>query len=251
LNFRKLLSGAQKGEVIIPVLRAALFDPNFKDFQVRVGGFKKRKPDGWFHPSEHPLWPERMLYHYVANPESMVSEPFDPHSTMAVTQGQFWHTFVSKVGMEAHVLTAENVPVQDNITGARGEMDGLLEAEVFEFKTMRPMKAAKLPDLPVNHPDLLAFYADRQPGYYAQAQEYMRMSGYTHCRTLVLSLEYPFDWREILIPRDEEFIYAVREKYLRVRQSIADKRSPQPCCAPGSKEAHDCPARLVCPVGMA
>lgn len=236
--------------MLIPVLRAALFDPDFKSFEVKVGGFHKRKPDGWFHPSEHPLWPERMLYYYVTEPDRMVAEPFDPHSTMAVTQGQFWHKFVTKVGMDAGIITAENVPVRDDDTGARGEMDGLLTDEGFEFKTMRPSKASRIPDLPVSDPALLDFYIDKQPVYYAQAQEYMRMSGLVTMRTLILSLEYPFDWREIVIPRDEAIVSSIREKYRRVRQAIADKTPPQPCCAPRSKQSHDCPARLVCPVGM-
>jgi hypothetical protein len=249
VNFRKVLSAVDKGEVVIPVIRAALFDPSFKSFQVKVGGFQARPPDGYFHPSTHPLWEERMLYWYLTEPERLVGEDFDPHGVMAVTQGKFWHSFIEKVGTDCGLFTGTEVAVEDKETGARGHMDGTLSDEVFEFKTMRPAKVAKVPRLSPEDPELAEWYRLFQPVYVAQAQEYMRLSGYRRHRTLLLSLDWPYEMREIVLNADDYFAHAVREKYLRVRQAAADLVPPLPCCGPGSKESQACPARLVCPMG--
>lgn len=254
-----MLSAVDKGEVVIPIIRAALFDPTFKSFEVKVRGFEARPPDGYFHPSTHPLWEERMLYYYLAEPERLVGEDFDPHSVMAVTQGHFWHCFIEKVGKDCGLFLTEACPCgckndveygySDPETGARGHVDGRLVDEVFEFKTMRPAKVAKIPRLTPTDPELVEWYRLFQPGYHAQAQEYMRLSGYRRHRTLLLSLDWPYEMREIVIEADDYFAYAVKEKYLRVRQAAADKVPPMPCCAPGSKESQACTARLVCPMG--
>lgn len=250
MNFRRTLTSINKGEVVIPVLRAALYDPAFKSFKVKVGGFEARPPDGWFHPSTHPLWPERQLFWYLAAPERLEEEPFDPHSVMAVTQGKFWHSFIEKVGMDTGLFTGVEVKVEDPVTGARGSMDGTLPEEVFEFKTIRPSKLHKFPTLEPEDPDLAAWYRGYLPGYHAQGQEYMRLSGYRRHRTLLLAMDYPYEMREIVMEYDPFFAREVAEKYKRVRQAAADLRPPLPCCSPFSKDAKACPARLVCPVGQ-
>ena len=47
-------------------------------------------------------------------------------------------------------------------------------------------------------------------------------------RMVILHTGYPFDMREIVIPRNEAYINEVREKYLRVRQEVADQTLPLP-----------------------
>lgn len=267
LNFRRAIAGAARGEVIIPVLRAALWQPNLKSFDITLPDFSPRKPDGWFHPSEHPLWPERMLYWYALDPANIEPEPFDPHSTMAVTQGHFWHEFIQKVGVDQGILREPSACacgrkhrewyVEDGVLKSRGHMDGVVNSEVasvdldevFEFKTMRPSRFRKLPqNVDPTNQELLTAWRAMVPEYYAQAQEYLRMSGYRRHRTLVLSMEYPFDMMEIVVDFDHGFAHDVEEKYRRVRQAVADHTMPEPCCAPGSKTSKTCPARLVCPI---
>lgn len=257
MNFRRTLKAIDHGEVVAPIIRAALFDPDFKSFTVKVRGFEARPPDGWFHPSTHPLWSERRLYWYVVAPHHLALEPFDPHSVMAVTQGHFWHSFIEHVGKRAGLFqvsepcscgckSAVERAFRDEETGSRGHVDGLLAEEIFEFKTMRPSKLSIFPSLgPL---DMAAWYAEHYPTYYGQAQEYMRLSGYRAHRTLILSMDYPYEMREILLPFDHGFAYEVAEKYRRVRQAVADKVMPMPCCAPGSTDAKACIARLICPV---
>lgn len=243
------------------MLRAALFDPKFEAFEIEMPRMGNRPPDGWFHPSTHPTWPERMLYWYLVEPDRLAPEPFDPHSTMAVMQGHFWHEFIQKVGIDTGVLL--NPPVcpcgckkrewyvEDPVVGSRGHMDGMLTNEVFEFKTMRPSKFRKIEQGPPNAGVVLESWKQMVPTYFAQAQEYMRLSGYRSHRTLVLSMEYPFEMREIVIPYDQVWAETIAAKYRRVRGHVEDGTMPQPCCAPFSKDAKACPARLVCPVGTA
>lgn len=250
LTFKKLLSGVAEGEVVIPVIRAALWNPSFKSFSVEVRGFEARPPDGWFHPSTHPLWTERQLYYYLTNPGQQQEELFDPHSTMAVTQGHFWHSLIGTVGREAGLFTGVEVSVKDERTGSRGSMDATLATEVFEFKTMGAGRFSKIEKGAPDDPTVVAIYRKMAPDYFAQAQEYMRMSGYARHRTLILSMAYPFPMREIVLDFDRPFAYEVAEKFVRVRQAVADGRPPPPCCAPLSKESRECPARGVCPVAL-
>jgi hypothetical protein len=248
--FRNVVRGLYQGEKWLPVVRSFLYDPKFKGFDIHVRGFETRLPDGWFHPSTHPLWPERMLQFYLSHPDQVLADPFDPTSTFAVTQGQFWHSLVEHVLNETGVWKAVEVPVQCDETGSRGHIDGISADEVGEFKTMRETKAMKLADGPPDHPDVVASFKKLVPVYYAQGQEYMRLSGIHRWRCLILSLEYPFPMREVAMGYDPLHNHDIREKYLRVRQAVADDQLLIPCCAPGSKEAKACPARNVCPVGL-
>jgi hypothetical protein len=249
MGFRKLLAGLGQGEVVIPVIRAALFNPDFKDFTVKVRGFEKRDPDGWFHPSEHPLWEPRQLFFYLVEPERLRFEPFDLHSVMAVTQGQFWHSFIERVGTDCGLFTGVEVKFEDAETGARGSMDATLPEEGFEFKTARPNKFREMPKGPPDDKELLEWFKGYWPTYYAQGQEYMRLSGYRLHRMLFLCMDYPYEMREILVPFDHFFSEEIAEKYRMVRQAVADQRMPGFCCFPNSKLAKVCVARLVCPVG--
>ena len=97
-------------------------------------------------------------------------------------------------------------------------------------------------------PELQEAYRKMSEVYYAQAQEYMRLSGLRRHRTVVMSMEYPFEMAEIVLNYDHAFVQGITEKYRRVRQAVADHIPPQPCCAPRSKQSRACPARYVCPV---
>jgi hypothetical protein len=122
-TLRKVVKGINDGEKILPALRAYMFDPKFPSFEVQMAGSTQRKPDGWFHPSTHPLWTERQLYFYMAHPDELVNEPLDPLGTMATTAGNFWHKFLTVCGTEAGIFLDHDIPVSDPETRSRGEMD--------------------------------------------------------------------------------------------------------------------------------
>lgn len=256
-GFRRMLKEASKGDKVVPVLRAALYDPDFKDFWIKVEGYKERKPDGWFHPSEHPLVPERQLFYYLTEPERLVPEPYDPTKTLAVTAGSFFHSFSQTVLADKGLLIrqpevcecgakhdAPNVEVYaiNRESQSRGHSDGALSfGDGFEFKTGHPSIVGKIKDL--------ESFKERKPGYYAQTQDYMRMLEWEAMRVVFMALVFPFDMSEIIVPFDRQFATGVRDKYMRVLQAAADQRITDPCCNPGSADSKICFARAVCPVG--
>lgn len=262
-DFSRAMRDAQQGLVLKPILHNYLYDAKFPDFAVHFKNHEmERAPDGWFHPSTHPLWEARMLYHYLANPHLMVAEKKEYMGTLSVTIGSAMHGFIQMCLEDAGVLPKElqacevcpaGVPLHepgviDEEAGERGHMDGLLDLSrislptpdlawpVFEFKTSNMMKLSKVDDL-----DLEAYRA-KWPDYYAQNQSYMRMSGRRYVVVLFLGMGYPWEMKEIHVPYDPAFAQQVRAKYLAVRQAVADQRPPEVCC----NKVKSCPAGRIC-----
>ena len=252
-SFKRVIRGISNGKKLEPLIHNALSDPQHKAFQMKIrpGKGSARKPDGWFHPSTHPLWTERQLYYYLAFPELMVKEPFDYLGTMATTGGLFWHEFMQSILTDAGVLKETEAYVEDPESGSRGSMDGILVFdEAWEFKTMNGLKMKKFTELgPPDSPELLAVFKEKCPVYWAQAQEYLRMSGFTTMRFTIMEAAYPFTLAEVAVPYTPQDALPIRDKYMNVRQMVADQVLPQPCCLPGSKDAKACVARDVCPIG--
>jgi hypothetical protein len=270
--FRGLANEADLGLVLKPLLRAYLFEARFPgEFSVTFHNHDLDfGPDGYFHPSTHPLMPERMLYYYLKHPEQMVERQFDYMGTLSVTIGNAMHGFIQMCLQDQGVLLGPEDFERDNIRwnpstgeptvideacGSRGSMDGILrchvpthphlERQVFEFKT-RTAKAKMLKDLD------LETYKEKHPDYYAANQDYMRMSGFGMVIVLFMALGYPWEMSEIHVPYDPAFALGVRDKYLRVRAAVNNPEGdpPMPCCSPKSKDAKACPARAVCPIGL-
>jgi hypothetical protein len=139
--------------------------------------------------------------------------------------------------------------VVDFEAGSRGHMDGLLDLSamstpnsafdnpVFEFKTFSSRKTME--DLDLDE------YRRRYPEYYAQNQEYMRMSGRRMCIVLFMFMGFPWEMTEIHVPYDAAFAGQVRQKYLDVRQAAADQIDVGCCNLKG------CPAWGLCRVDKA
>lgn len=268
-EFRGIASDAEKGLVLTPLLRTFLFEAQFPaDFWVHFKKEQRRAPDGWFHPSEHPLWTERRLYYYLTAPHLLIPEPMEYMGTLSVTIGKALHGFIEMclqvqgvlmtpdrlraAGYEVDPETGEPM-VKDEETGARGRPDGVTEIhvpqythwprQIFEFKSSNDMKLSRIDDL-----DLEA-YKEKWPGYYAQNQEQMRLSGLSVTLVLFMALGYPWKFKEFHVPADPRFQAQIREKYLRARKAAAAGSPPIPCCSPGSSTARTCESRGVCPIG--
>lgn len=109
--------------------------------------------------------------------------------------------------------------------------------------TMTPLKLDRAPRGTPTDPEVLKWFRTKCADYYAQAQEYLRMSGRRRMIVLIVSLTYPFNMREIHVAYDHAFATATREKYLRVREAVKSGTPPRCICGPQSKT---CPARAVC-----
>lgn len=261
--FRRMINGMSGGEVLKPIIEAYLYDPKFPSFSIDIEGWKPKPPDGWFHPSTHPLMDERVLYHYLAHPKSLIPEVFDLTSTMTVTQGHFWHEFIQMVGLDSGFLLPSPTPTPGrNLaewgfshpeTLSRGHVDGVTNSvmcsdeEIFEFKTMRGPKAAKIATGRPDMREVQDSFKALVPGYYAQAQEYLRISGRRRWRAIILSLEWPFPMREIVLDADPFFQHEIAAKYRRVIEAVRINQTPISCCGKFS----DCIARGICSVAAA
>lgn len=255
-DFQSLVSDASAGVVLRPILRTYLHDAVFPpEFSVTFKKHKmQRDPDRWFHPSTHPMFTARMLYFYRTEPEKIITEVIESMGTLSITVGHAMHSFIQMCLEDQGVLLGSEVYVEDKETQTRGHMDGVLNIDVpnsfepepiFEFKTTNMNRLSTLEDLNVEQFKL------KFPGYYAQQQEYMRLSGKRLSVVLMMAMGYPWDMREFHLPYHEGFANGVADKYREVLRAEAEGWVPEECCGIGSKQAEVCPARAVCPVGLA
>lgn len=95
LDFGSTLRDVSKGLLVKPVLHNYLYDAEFPDFDVKFRNHKmEREPDGWFHPSTHPLWKPGALLRYLTKPKEMPVEKKEYMGTLSVTIGTAMHGFV-------------------------------------------------------------------------------------------------------------------------------------------------------------
>lgn len=262
VNLKRTLSAAARGHIIIPVVRAAMVDPQFRSFNVKVRGWREgvREFDGWFHPSTHGSWTARQLALYLKHGKQVPTEKPGQEFVMAVTQGSFWHEFFQRVLLREGLLARNpgakasdpieklvEVQLQDPYHNRRGHADGRMttsEGELFEFKTMNSWKQKKIE----NEDDL----REQNPfGYFDQAQDYLDIAGAQRMRYLTMSLESPFPMTEFVVHADPEYQAAKRRRYRLAIEHHARGTMPPPCggCGVRSKMAKACPVRTFCPVG--
>lgn len=262
-KFKRMIEAGDGRAEIIPILTNYFEEgglPNPFVATVR-GGTGDREHDDWFHPSSHPLMTERQLYYALTDPDHWRREPFGYQGRMSTLMGSLMHEVVETALMDLKYLVplkgicvACGLPqpshcrehgVVDTVTRSRGHVDGILYyngmRRHFEFKTAGPMV---LKDMRNN--DIVAF-KKKWPGYWAQAQEYLRMSGLWQSVILVFQMGHPWVMREFHIEKDVQHCLNVERKYLAVRQAIADRIVPLSCCTIGSPTAKKCPA-MSCPV---
>ena len=263
--FRKAVQASAKDLIITPFLLAQLGKGEYDAFTMQVPARKQKKfdsshVDGWFHPSTHPMMTERQLYYYLTEPEKWDPEPFSAEGRMSVTVGTMMHAFVEQMLLDSKALIAPNGEtcpacsraigkrkgqcyehgVADTELLSRGHMDGVVNPELlnagFEFKSSNPRSLDNLVDNDVET------FKKRYPGYYAQVQEYMRMSGLRNFIVLFMATAYPWTTKEFNIEYDIEFALGTEKKYRSVREHVALGIPPEPCCAPRSKESRSCAA---------
>lgn len=262
-DFSGSMRDLSQGLLVKPVLHNYLYDARFPEFDLH---FEKqemeRKPDGWFHPSTHPLMHPRVLYQYLATPDTFPVEKKQYMGTLAVTLGKISHEFVQMCLTDAGIRPADlqvctSCPKRkkckepgfaDKDLGERGHLDGLLSFEgfpnvaegkekpVFEFKTTHDNfgRLGKINDL-----DLIAF-KDKWPVYWAQQQRYMRLSKRAWSLVLMMEMSYPFVMREFHVPYDVGFNAQVDAMYRSIRQAVADGRPPMCCGRKGCISAIPC-----------
>lgn len=262
-GFDQVIKSNETGSVLAPVLYSYLIQGRLPDpLKVKVrGGTGDRPPDGWFHPSSHPLLTSRQLYYYLVDPDAWRPKPFDYTIKMSALIGSLVHEIIetalqdlgflmiprgtcASCGMP-QPLKCKEFGAVDAEAGTRGHLDGQLNIEGvvsgFEFKTCHPNVLSRVPEN-----DLEAFKT-KWPYYFSQVQEYMRMTGLRLFTVLFWSMGNPWEMKEFQVPFDPEYSGSVRAKYLEARRAVEMGSPPPPCCSPGSPTAKSCPA-VSCPI---
>ena len=263
--FRRTLDQLGSSKLhLIPLIENAVRECAFPDpFTVTFEGYTaQRAPDGWFHPSTHPILDERQLYYYLTAPDTWAADPFDYGPRMSVLMGSATHSLFQHVMINIAVLvTPRGISVcclRPHGTGAgecdewgvsdaalrrRGHMDGLLELPgwgcgegIFDLKTCAPPVIRGVP-----HNDLVLF-KKRWPKYWAQAQEYMALTGKQQVLVLFLAMSEGWDMREFTIPRDDAYIVSLEAKYRSVLNHVGAGVVPAVACCTGGAPARRCPA---------
>jgi len=203
----------------------------------------ERAPDDWFHASTHPTWTDRDLYLYLAHPERQEAEQLGYVAKMSMLMGTIMHEVTRLALIQMRVVVP--VPVgfcpacglpqprmckehgaADPATRSRGHLDGILNFGPagtfgFDLKSIWPMGLNKVPDM-----DLEYFRAQMKTGprHYAQAQEYMRLTGLRKFIFLYMGLGNPWEWREFHIPFDPVHCARTEAKYRRVLSAVNEGR---------------------------
>ena len=262
-DFSGAMRDLTQGLLVKPVLQNYLYDARFPAFTLEFPEQEmERKPDGWFHPSTHPTMHPKVLYQYLAHPDTFPVEKKKYMGTLAVTIGKVSHEFIQMCLTDAGVrpealqecqmcppkAKCNEAGVCDEDLGERGHMDGVLSFEgypnvpkdkvepILEFKTSHDDfgRLTKIPDM-----DTEAFKA-KWPDYWAQVQRYMRLSRRRYAIVLMMEMIYPFTMREFHIPFDPFFNAQVDTKFREVRQAVADRRPPLCCGLKGCVSALAC-----------
>lgn len=239
---RATLRDAVDDRMLTATTRALMMDPDFDGFEVPVEPWTKRGYDGWFHPSTHATWTERQLFLYLTQPELVEVEQMQLTSVIAITQGHFLHNFLQRLWLNCGTLLEAEVPLVDKKHHRRGHMDGRLKSgEALEIKTMNDYTLPKI----VDAESLL----EKKPGYYAQTQDYLDMSGYEAMRYFIISTSYPYRMGEFVVPADRVYQQAQRNKYAAALEAARRSRVPAACCALRSAAATSCPVKNACEIG--
>ena len=242
-KFRRTLTAMREKKVIVPILRTLAADVNMRSFSVEVEGPTKRPWDGWFHPSSQATWTARQLYYYLTAHEVLESEEMEISSVFAISQGHFLHALVQGLLLSNGTLVSAEEALCDSHHNRRGHMVGrLARGEGFEIKTINQYTIKKIEDG--------ASLQEEKPEYYAQAQDYLDMSGLPAMRFFFIQVDFPFEMTEVLVQANEKYQAAQRAKYRTAIEAAEEGEPPEVCdgCGFGSDMIKTCPVARACPI---
>lgn len=242
--FRGISELAAEGCLVKPLFHQYFQDPTIPmEFVLHVSRPLQRQPDRWFHASQHPTASDRELWLWLtgrSEPEAM-----GYISLMSVMFGSLGHAvieaFLDYAGIAVPLpegpcpaccrprrkLRARPDPSKycsehgavHLETRSRCHLDSILHFASqgtfgFDFKTIRPFGLKGVPDM-----DAEAFKA-KWPGYWAQMQECMRITGLRRYIVFFLGLGNPWDTREFHFDFDPVFAAQTEAKYKRVLSCV-------------------------------
>jgi hypothetical protein len=224
---------AAEGCLIKPLLLRFFQDEVISfDFRLKSDWIRNREPDGWFHSSAHPGLDVPQLVAYLRGTGKR--QPMTYVGAMSTLFGTVTHGVIQSALEQMGVLVplppgpcvccgrprAGKNPCRehgtiDMVTRSRGHLDGILNLGAdgirgLDIKTIKPFGAYGLKDAPDME---IGYFTETWPKYYAQAQDYMRMTGLRQFIVFFMTLGNPWEMREYHIPYDPDYAARIREKY--------------------------------------
>ncbi|MCW2929899.1 MAG: hypothetical protein JWM19_861 [Actinomycetia bacterium] len=231
---------AAEGCLVKPLFYNFIMDPKATALNLLVERPVQREPDGWFHASQHPLAGEKDLYLWMTG--QLPPEQMGYVSLMSVMFGSLLHApveaFLDWMGAsvplppgECPACGRQRRPLRARpsskyctehgfahlATRARCHLDAILkfgdELYGFDFKSIYIYGFAKTKDRAAIRDMDAGQFRERWPGYWAQMQECMRLSGLRKYIVMFLTMGNPWDTREFHFDFDPQFAADTEEKY--------------------------------------
>lgn len=255
MAFDNILRQLADKQIILPILENQMRADDWPEsFTVTVdsspyyGLNADGSPDGYFHPSTHPMRTARQLY-YEFHPEhrkSIEHEPFSLQRLMTLS-----------VGTSIHAI----LQTQMQMTGLVGEDD--LEVEYINREHHVRGRADMVVHHPTEGPVMVEIKTrnsrrfdtttiETMPSWQAQlslachnlSEQYDH--DFRYGILLMAESGWPFRLKELRVERNDRLLDEIYRKFDFVRESIAQNTPPPLCCGYDSPEMRGCHARHAC-----
>ncbi|QDH91800.1 exonuclease [Mycobacterium phage Phrappuccino] len=256
MAYDSILKSLANREVILPILenqmRADAWPEKFTvevDSSPYYGLNPDGTPDGYFHPSTHPLRTARQLY-YEFHPDHrhlIEHEPYSMQRLMTVSVGSSLHAILQTQFQMTGLITdpadieAEYINKEHHV---RGRTDAVvhhptLGPVIVEIKSRTGFKFDKttIADMP-SWEIQTSLACDNLSERYD--------TDFTYAILLMVETGWPFRMKELRVERNDALLREVYDKFDLVRAAIAANTPPPYCCALNSKEMKSCHARHAC-----
>ena len=247
-GFDKVLGRLADQDLITPYFEAAVLADNWPlSYDIKVdsspyyGLDADGRPDGFFHPSSHPMLGERELYYrfHPAFRDKLTLEPNTVEKQLAFAVGSAIHAVVQTQMQMAKLVTPEDIEVEyvNEEHNVRGRIDWLAH---------HPNGTRLLVELKTCNQRKFANQTEPDPSWVAQVNLGLDSQDLDLGILLMLEVGYPYRLTEWRIRRNRELLDNLYAKFDRVREAIARNEPPRHCCAPDSTTMKACPARFHC-----
>lgn len=248
VGFEGLLGRLANKDLILPFFEVGMLADHWPDkYIIEVdsspyyGLNSDGTPDGYFHPSTHPLMGERELYlrFHPDTRDLMVGERKSLKGQMTLAMGSALHAVLQTQMEMAGLIKKDDIEVEYIIHDhhVRGRIDWIAHLPnemtcIVEFKTRMSW----------------AYKNQKEPEASWLAQVNLGMDAMDCDFGIILMLEsgFPYQMREFHVRRDRQLLDEIYGKFDRVREAIATNTPPRACCGYNSQEMKQCAMRYAC-----
>jgi len=253
--FSSVLARLQADDLILPYFESSMLADNWPEkYTIEIdsspyyglcdpeGEVHETGPgDGMFHPSTHPLLGARQLW-YMFHPvfaSQLVWEKRTITSMLTLAMGSALHGVFQTQMQMSNLVVEEDIEFEyvNKDHNVRGRIDFIVGHPVHgrlpvELKTMNTYSYRALTEI--------------KPSWDAQLSIALTEAGYDFGILMLVEAGWPYNMREFRVRRNDALVSEIYEKYHYVLESVELDTPPRYCCAPGSAQMKECPARFLC-----